>query len=445
MATGKPAAMLRLENPIQSLTHAFWLWKALLFIVIIACPGPGYDTSTTLISYEGSDLTTSLPWPLKLARWDSIYFLRIAEQGYVFEQEWAFGYPRVLGYFVSGLRKSGGLGGPVPIALIAVVLSHAAHYFSVLALYLLSANIFGDETVTQKLICFLSAALHIISPAGAFLSAPYGESIFSFLNFSGFYLYSGSLISERQGFTVLRDLQVLTAGGLFAIATMVRSNGILSGFLFAYDACLLIWTGLTKGLSTRNIRRLIIIGVGGGTVALGMIVPQIQAYRTYCLTDLNREWCGRTLPSIYTWVQSYYWNVGFLRYWTVSNIPLFLLAAPVLFILGKSSMWAIRAPATLRSQSGSSAPSPLSPGSMLFRLAIPQGLLAIMALSSYHVQIINRISSGYPVWYWYLVSIGMECLQDPRKNHRSLALAAQAMVAYALIQGVLYGSFLPPA
>lgn len=84
---------------------------------------------------------------------------------------------------------------------------------------------------------------------------------------------------------------------------------------------------------------------------------------------------------------------------------------------------------------------------MLFRLAVPQGLLAIMALTSYHVQIINRISSGYPLWYWYLVSMAMHSVQDPRKQHHSriLTVAAQAMAAYALIQGVLFGSFLPPA
>jgi phosphatidylinositol glycan class V len=86
---------------------------------------------------------------------------------------------------------------------------------------------------------------------------------------------------------------------------------------------------------------------------------------------------------------------------------------------------------------------------MLFRLAVPQGLLAIMALTSYHVQIINRISSGYPLWYWWLVSTAMDGLQGPRKSpsqSRSLlSVATQAMVGYALIQGVLFGSFLPPA
>lgn len=136
--------------------------------------------------------------------------------------------------------------------------------------------------------------------------------------------------------------------------------------------------------------------------------------------------------------------MGFLRYWTISNLPLFLLAGPVLAILCKSSLWALQAPSTLRSASGETSSS-LSPGSMLVRLAVPQGLLAVMALTSYHVQIINRISSGYPVWYWWLVSTAMDTFQDRRKHRHTLSVAAQAMVAYALIQGVLFGSFLPPA
>lgn len=82
---------------------------------------------------------------------------------------------------------------------------------------------------------------------------------------------------------------------------------------------------------------------------------------------------------------------------------------------------------------------------MLTRLAIPQGILAVMAFTSYHVQIINRISSGYPLWYWYLVTSAVEYETSALKKSRILVMAVYGMVAYALIQGVLFGSFLPPA
>lgn len=106
MAPPISATLLRLDSPIRSLTVAFLLWKALVLGIVIACPGLGYDTSTTLIPYEYADFATSLPWPLKFTRWDSIYFLHSAEHGYVFEQEWAFSYPRVLGLFVSGTNST---------------------------------------------------------------------------------------------------------------------------------------------------------------------------------------------------------------------------------------------------------------------------------------------------------------------------------------------------
>lgn len=192
--------------------------------------------------------------------------------------------------------------------MVGVALSHVAHYLSVLSLYRLSANIFGHATAPQHLICFLSAALHIISPAGAFLSAPYGESLVSFLNMTGFYLYSSSLIAERNGATGLRDFRVLTSAVLFAVATMVRSNGVLSGFLFAYDAVVLAWKTLTKGPTMHNTIRLAVIILGGCIVASGMVIPQFLAYRMYCMSETDLQpWCEWTVPSIYGWVQGRYW------------------------------------------------------------------------------------------------------------------------------------------
>lgn len=93
--------LLLLRHPVRSLTVAFGLWKFLIFLVVAVCPGPGYDTSTSLLSgIEHAPLSI----PLKFTRWDSLYFIHIAQHGYVFEQEWAFGYgyTRILALLSSG-------------------------------------------------------------------------------------------------------------------------------------------------------------------------------------------------------------------------------------------------------------------------------------------------------------------------------------------------------
>ena len=138
--------------------------------------------------------------------------------------------------------------------------------------------------------------------------------------------------------------------------------------------------------------------------------------------------------------------MGFLRYWTLSNIPLFLLATPMLLLLLRSSRWAMKLPWTIDSVGQARYPTPTD--SLLIRFAVPQGLLAVMALTNYHVQIINRISSGYPVWYWYLACLALNCVGaslSPSKAKHRFAVVVQGMVICALIQAVLFGSFLPPA
>ena len=83
---------LPLAYPKASLAVLYILWKFFLLLVAISSPGSGYDTSTSLLPQPQSLLTS------KLVRWDAIYFTQIAQRGYVFEQEWAFGwgYTRML-------------------------------------------------------------------------------------------------------------------------------------------------------------------------------------------------------------------------------------------------------------------------------------------------------------------------------------------------------------
>ena len=81
--------------------------------------------------------------------------------------------------------------------------------------------------------------------------------------------------------------------------------------------------------------------------------------------------------------------------------------------------------------------------SLLIRLALPQVTLAVLAFTSYHVQIVNRISSGYPLWYWYIAYQILSGFES--KHSRALPVAVTAIVMYGLVQATLFGSFLPPA
>jgi GPI mannosyltransferase 2 len=84
------------HHPIQAILLCFVGWKSLLLLIAACSPGPGYDTSTSLsLSSHVEEVTLANPLHYmigKLTRWDAIYFVRIANRGYLFEQEWAFGW-----------------------------------------------------------------------------------------------------------------------------------------------------------------------------------------------------------------------------------------------------------------------------------------------------------------------------------------------------------------
>ena len=188
------------------------------------------------------------------------------------------------------------------------MLSHFTHFLTVLLLYALSQLISRSHRDSSTATSTIAAALHIISPAGAFLSAPYAESLFSTLNFLGFYLYLDGYITSG-GFA---DFETVVAGVCFGCATIVRSNGILGGLPFLYDAVLQSLHLLRDGISTKRVRRLLALGVGGVLIALGALSPQYKAYKEYCedvVEQDRRPWCDAQFPSIFRWVQSHYWFV----------------------------------------------------------------------------------------------------------------------------------------
>lgn len=129
-------------------------------------------------------------------------------------------------------------------------------------------------------------------------------------------------------------------------------------------------------------------------------------------------------------------NVGLFRYWTPGNIPLFLLAAPMIYLMARSGV-----DVRLAGEPGGSK-IPASPHVSVFTgaMALSQLVLAGLAITTYHIQIITRIGTAYATWYWWLAK-SLQSKQDSRFGSRVIVF----MVMYAMIQGALFASFLPPA
>ncbi|KAK5653361.1 hypothetical protein OQA88_9053 [Cercophora sp. LCS_1] len=475
-----------LAHPHRTLIATFIAWKSLLLAISIgACIGAAYDTSGSLVvlgvdadSARDSNRHASEPSSLvgtlltRFASWDAVYFVSAAHRGYLFEQEWAFGsgLPMTIRSIIKAVIHFGLLSDAPPDgqaleSLVGILVVNTAHLFSVIILYRLGLLLWRHKP-QGSVIALVAALLHVVSPAGLFLSAPYAESSCALLSFLGYLLYAHGCLASPS---IKGDGYRIMAGLAFGLATAFRSNGILNGIPFAWEVIQLFLPRLVNALTSIGrerdrevlstvsaVRRFLALIVGGVAVAAGSLVPQAVAYQRFCAsppssaeeTPVPRPpWCDALVPSIYTYVQGHYWDNGFLRYWTLSNVPLFLLAAPMLAVMAKSGVHYLvsarteTAPRRLKETDGKPPNGGPEPGRLVELVrgaAAAQFLLAVMVLANSHVQIITRISSGYPLWHFWLADKFVS--GDPWGKR-----AVMFMIMYASIQGVLFTSFLPPA
>jgi phosphatidylinositol glycan class V len=184
-----------------------------------------------------------------------------------------------------------------------------SHLLSVIVLYRLLTMTVGSRQNEQ--ISFIGAVLHVLTPASLFLSAPYTEAMFSLLNFTGMLLYVQSKLKAQSRFSSIHeDACKMGSGIFFAAATLMRSNGLLSGLVLLYDVGKYLPRIVSMQLTVHDVRRIIVTCVAGCIVALGFVWPQYLAYTKFCTGDRSIDgppWCQRTVPSIFTWVQSRYW------------------------------------------------------------------------------------------------------------------------------------------
>ncbi|KAE8150721.1 GPI mannosyltransferase 2 [Aspergillus avenaceus] len=458
-----------LRRPCRSLLAIFTSWKAFLLTLALFSPGPGYDTSTTLAecsAHNHGPLSAILSLiSTKLTRWDAIYFTESARRGYMFEQEWAFSlsFAKLIASTTNTLERIIGSEYACLENIAAIAISHVSHGISVLVLYSIARAVFPGAP--GRKLAFIAACLHVCSPAGIFLSAPYGESTHALLSFTGSLLFVRSF-SPLGPPTALQDATILLSGIMYGLSTIIRSNGLLNGMILLEEALRLLYAMVTAGVNFVRIRRLFAVGIAGVCTGLGFVVPQYLAYQEYCVHHVPaqneglRPWCHKTLPSIYSFVQDHYWNNGFLRYWTLSNVPLFALAAPMIAIMTCSALWTFSMKTSASNKTtdaahateASTTQMPLQThltGRLLRSLAAPQITLAVLTFLNHHVQVITRMSSGYPMWYMWVAFLLVEGRVDQQvespKQYSYARMTVAYMVVYAIVQGVLFASFLPPA
>nr|XP_033813315.1 GPI mannosyltransferase 2 [Geotrypetes seraphini] len=366
-----------------------------------------------------------------LARWDAEHFLFIAEHGYLYEHNLAFFpvYPlcvRVAADLV--LWPLQGLLCLRSCLMFSAVLLNAA--FSTLAaaaLYHL-----GCVVLQCRRTAFIASLLYCLTPANVFMAAGYSESLFAFFAFSGLWQ--------------LEKRWHVTSYCLLSLATGVRANGLINiGFLL-HSQCRRLLCGLQSYLtSSARLPQLVGLFISStasvilGTLALSLpfALFQYYAYLTFCGADtsLKRDipapfldlaldkgyrvaggelpsWCSQKYPIAYTYVQDVYWNVGFLRYFSLLQIPNFLLALPVVTLISWATWTYVAADPWFCLKLGLQRQKLFDKTSVktvtgfhnarVFVYVIHASALLAFGLLCMHVQVLTRfLGSSSPVLYWF--------------------------------------------
>lgn len=252
--------------------------------------------------------------------WDSVYFVRIAECGYEYEQTYAFSplLPTLISLSSNTVFRPlvPLVGYRAVLGLSGYMINNLAFFLAAFYLYRLSFIILRDPEASLR-----ASVLFCLNPASIFYSSIYSESLYALLTFGGiYYLLSGA-----------KNISV----PWLALSGSARSNGVLNAGYFCFQTMHQCFSAIFLKRQVSLLLRVLIVGL---LRCICIFVPFIafQAFGYYnlcgrrCSSELTRPWCKATVPLLYNFIQSHYWNVGFLRYFQLNQLPNFLLASPIL-------------------------------------------------------------------------------------------------------------------
>ncbi|KAH8401099.1 hypothetical protein KR009_003025 [Drosophila setifemur] len=387
-----------------------------------------------------------------LRHWDGEYYLHIAGNLYSYENSLAFYplYPVVVRHVAQACEYF-----EVPLShgsvllLVAVIVNLWIFCESANLLYQLTQSMFNDINKSWN-----AALIYCINPATIFFTAAYSETFFAY---ASFYLMLECKKPGQKSFRFLRLAAALIA------CLLCRSNGLIAlGFpLYFFTRHLVLKTKEFFQLAKMALTILIALGV--------LHTYYFYIYRLYCLPSVMVEhpkhvldyaeerkylvsghgpegspWCQYTLPFPYTYVQSHYWDVGFLRYYKWKQVPNFLLALPMLSfmhwhcynylrdffrdVLAKVNLTNYRA---------------LLKEHVTFPFVLHAAVLTVICTVFVHIQVSTRLlASATPVFYWFAADHMPKTLAQLKLRSAGGALVLWC-TAYSLVGTVLFSNNYP--
>lgn len=404
-------------------------------------------------------------------RWDAEYFLHISEHGYSYENVLAFFplYPLCIKLLRFGLiNVTPFLSVRALSLLIGIIINVIFFAKAANALYELARKVLRDQRKAE-----VATVLFCFNPASIFFAAPYSESLYSWLSFS----------LMLKCFEDINSVLIIVP---LSLSILCRSNGLINiGFVAYY--------GLKKMFSQSTVLSFITIFLK--VISILVIIAfhfglmQVYNYYLFCLkknfsfpefikefavkNDLvlagNRTsesispWCSSNFPISYSYVQDYYWDVGFLKYFEVKQIPNFLLALPIVLIILVNSFKFFRRNQAycLRLGIFNLKPSVLRATHIAdqnqFVFVAHAIAMTIFCVLCIHVQVTTRIlCSSNPMIYFFSASYfvknfdqhkkkddGEVNLFDIKRLNNTQKLILCYFLGYYTVGTILFSNFLP--
>jgi phosphatidylinositol glycan class V len=227
----------------------------------------------------------------------------------------------------------------------------------------------GASSAKAVEIANTTAVIFCLNPASVFFSTCYSESSFSAFTFLGYALWESSL-RVPKGRTIWKRISLACCSTIcWMLASFTRSNGSFIVIFLFIHVCGKVarfyqeskGSELTRVFGT--VTKACQLAIYNTIPAICIVAPVLyhdqRGKEFHCNipnSSIRPLWCDAERFSLYAYVQRAHWNVGFLRYYELKQIPNFLLAFPILFLSTSAViLWIFRSWNDFRKQEESSS------------------------------------------------------------------------------------------